>query len=125
MQLKTINIYAPTKDHAIQEIDFWTILKNMYRKTVIKNIMIGGDLNTYLDPKIDNKGGTIENKSRYSTSILNLVEEFNLTDIWRVRNPQASRFTRRECTRSGLVQSRQDYIFVSSGEGGYPQNHSI
>ena len=55
-----------------------------YGKT---NIILAGDLNTYLDVNIDKKGGKVEMPLKYSQTIKNICEEFLLTDIWRVQNP--------------------------------------
>ena len=38
---------------------------------------------------------------------------FNLQDIWRIRNPEAKRFTRRQNTKAGVVHSRIDYFLAS------------
>ena len=42
-----------------------------------------------------------------------MIDEFYLIDIWRLLNPTLHRFTRREMTRGGLVQSRLDYWLIS------------
>ena len=76
--------------------------------------MIGGDFNTYLDQNLDKKGGQPEPNSRYRTNLLSLLEEFNLVNIWCLRNTSALKFTRRENTRAGLIQSRLDYFILSS-----------
>ena len=41
------------------------------------------------------------------------IEEFKLIDIWRLRNPNELKFTRRERARGGLVQSRLDFWLIS------------
>ena len=51
--------------------------------------------------------------SKYSQTINNMCEEFSLTDIWRVQNPDIQKYTRRENSKSGIVQSRLDYFLVS------------
>ena len=76
-------------------------------------MIIGGDFNTYLHIKVDKKGGKPERSSRYTDNLLSLMEEFGLKDIWRQRNPEDLKFTRREHTKAGIVQSRLDYFLVS------------
>ena len=76
-------------------------------------MIIGGDFNTYLDIKVDKKGGKPERSSRYTDKLLSLMEEFGLKDIWRQRNTEDLKFTRREHTKAGIVQSRLDYFLVS------------
>ena len=39
---------------------------------------------------------------------------YNLIDVWRFLNPWSKRFTRREMSRNGLVQTRLDYWLVSN-----------
>ena len=40
-------------------------------------------------------------------------EHLDLVDIWRLQNLNTKRYTKREKTRNGLVQSRIDYFLVS------------
>ena len=80
-----------------------------------KSLIIAGDLNTYLNPLLDKKGGISEAQSRYSTSLNELCEEYTLCDIWRVRNPNQCTFTRRQKCKNGFVRSRLDYFLTSIG----------
>ena len=41
------------------------------------------------------------------------MEDMNLIDIWRTRNPNDLKFTRRERSQGGLVQARLDFWLVS------------
>ena len=61
-----------------------------------KNLIIAGDLNTYLNPSLDKKGERIEAQSSFSLKLNELCEEYMLSDIWRVRNPNSKIFTRRQ-----------------------------
>ena len=63
--------------------------------------------------KIDKKGGKTENQSCYSRYLRSSMEEYKLVNIWRLRNPKDLKFTRREKTRGGLVQSRLDYFLIT------------
>ena len=62
---------------------------------------------------MDKKGGKTEKQSRYSRYLESSMEEYKLIDIWRLRNPNDLKFTRRERTRGGLVQSRLDYWLIA------------
>ena len=42
------------------------------------------------------------------------MDEIDLVDIWRILNPDSLRYTRREMTKKGLVQSRLDYWLISN-----------
>ena len=46
--------------------------------------------------------------------VLQLIEQHNLIDIWRIRNPILKRYNFRKNHFSGLIQRRLDYIFVSN-----------
>ena len=109
-----INIYAPTKDKHSAQINFIENIKPKIDEYSDQNIIIGGDLNTYLDIELDKKGGKREQYTTYNNLIHSLCEEVNLVDIWRIRNPNSKTFTRRENSKSGLIQSRLDYFLISN-----------
>ena len=88
------------------------------------NILIGEDLNTFLNPILDKKGGTNATKSEYTKQLESLMSEYNLIDIWRSRHPNDSKYTRTEKSRNGLIQSRLDYWLLSEGLS-YLVTHSI
>ncbi len=109
-----VNIYAPTKDKENKQIQFLSFLRTILLKYADKSILLGGDLNTYLNTMLDKKGGTNKELSRFAHGIHDLMEEYNLTDIYRIVNPDIKRFTWRGNTRKGLVQSRLDYWICST-----------
>ena len=110
-----LNVYAPTKDRPDQQMLFLDKMKQFIDDFLDRNILIGGDLNTYLDPKIDKTGGKeINEQSLFGKGIMLLCEEMNLIDIYRILNPDKRRFSWRGVTRSGIVQSRSDYWLVST-----------
>ena len=45
--------------------------------------------------------------------MIELIESFELCDIWRIRNPTEKRFTFCQNHISGYIQRRLDYFFVS------------
>ena len=112
-ELILINVYVPTKDNPSGQNNFYNYLYELIETYSDKNIIIGGDLNTYLDIKMDKKGGRIEKQSTFSENMNNICTEFSLTDIWRIRNPSIMKFTRIERSRNGIVQSRLDYLLTS------------
>ncbi len=107
-----INVYAPTKDNKDQS-KFLTFVHNKLKDYENNNIILGGDFNVCLDPTIDKKGGKIEKPSKCAEIINSISETYNLIDLWRYLNPESRRFTRREMTKAGLVQSRLDYFLIS------------
>ena len=46
--------------------------------------------------------------------MIELIESFELCDIWRIQNPTEKRFTFRQNHISGYIQRRLDYFFVSN-----------
>ena len=130
-----INVYAPTKDKIVPQNLFLEDLKRKVDLYCDKNIIIGGNLNTYLDLSLDKKGGTMETTSKYCNNLKNMMSEYSLVDIWRHRNTTLTHFTRREKSHNGIVQSRLDYWLVSCSleylinkaviKPGYHSDHSI
>ena len=111
--LTLINVYSPTKDKLKKQLDFLVELKSFIDIYSNDNLIIGGDFNTYLNINIDKKGGNLEKQSTYANNLISLCEEYSLCDIWRIRNPHNKIFTRRENSKSGLIQSRLDYWLIS------------
>ena len=134
-ELVLINIYAPTKDKNTLQNNFLTYLHTIIDNCSDKKLMIGGDFNICLNPSKDKLGGRSEEQTSYCKNLMNLLDEYSLIDIWRLRNDTVKQFTRREKSRSGLVQSRLDYWFISSClqyctnkvyiKPGYRSDHSI
>ena len=81
-ELNLINYYAPTKNDAKKQLEYLEIIIPKIND-LHENLILAGDLNTYLDPKLDKKGGKDETTSIYATRILHILEEYNLIDIWR------------------------------------------
>ena len=72
----------------------------------------GGDWNRVLNKSLDTLGGVLSLKKESVGQIKALMAEFDLIDIWRVRNPTYRKFTWR---RSKPVTLRRlDYFLVSS-----------
>ena len=109
-----VNIYAPTKDNIDAQLLFFEYIADKLNAYADKNIVIGGDFNVCLNPKLDKKGGKQEKQSKSALSIISLLENFNLTDVWRVLNEDKTRFTWRGFTKKGHVSSRLDYWLIST-----------
>ena len=109
-----INVYAPTKDNLDAQLLFLDFLAEKLNTFVDRNIIIGGDFNICINPAIDKKGGKIEQQTKSAKSIINLLENFNLADVWRILNEENKRFTWRGFTKKGHVSSRLDYWLISN-----------
>ena len=108
-----VNIYAPAKDKPVEQKLFLRNIKTHLSNFIDYNIIIGGDFNTCLNPKLDKKGGINEDTSAYGKEILEFNEELNLIDIWRIVNPNSKRYTWRGMTKIGHVHSRLDFWLTS------------
>ncbi len=47
------NLYAPTKDYKLDQNNFAELINNKLAPLETNNIILGRDLNIYLDPKLD------------------------------------------------------------------------
>jgi len=52
-----------------------------------ENIIVGGDFNCPINPVIDQKGGSLTPRKSVVDSIGYFQDNFDLIDIWRVKNP--------------------------------------
>ena len=89
-----INVYTPSKDTNI--INFLNNLLTTLRKNNFDEeeiIIIGGDFYCPLTQILDKKGGLLNLRKSVVTTIENLQEEFDLVNIWRVKNPKRKSFT--------------------------------
>ena len=108
-----VNIYAPTKDKSKEQVDLFEKLEENLDEYTDKPIIIGGDMNVCLDPKLDSSNNQ-SNPSNSSIRLKMLLENHDLIDIWRVKYPESKRFTWRNRSRYGYSQSRLDYFFCSN-----------
>ena len=106
-----VNIYAPNK---VQEQChfFQNVNKSIENLVVDKEhkIFIGGDFNVALNSELDCSGGSPSKKDS-TKNISDLCSDFDLVDIWRIRNPETKRFTWRQ--KNPLIQRRLDYWLIS------------
>ena len=73
-----------------------------------------GDLNVFFDSKLETKGGKPSLKQKSVAKLLELKEEYDLCDIWRIRNLTRKSYAFRQDHFSGIINRRQDYIFISN-----------
>ena len=105
------NVYAPNK---IQEqcSHFDKLQPKLDNLVTGQNqrIIIGGDFNVVRDLDLDSSGGSPKEKG--SAKILeNICLNYDIIDIWRIRNPDSKLFTWRQ--KKPLVQRRLDFWLIS------------
>ena len=109
-----INVYAPNKDKDL--IEFFKNLLNTLKKENLdseQNIVMGGDFNCPLNPAIDKKGGTLNERKLVISCIRDCVQnELDLVDIWRIKNPGISSFTWSQ--KSPRIFCRLDFWLISN-----------
>lgn len=107
------SIYAPTQDRRSEQLSFLEKLDEWLSDMDSTNLIMGGDYNCCLNPSLDKNNATsstadISGPVRHK--ITTLIDDWNLCDLWRIRNPCARGYT----FRRGKYASRLDYIFISN-----------
>ena len=110
-----VNIYnANIESEQILTLNELNTLLESLNITDDKKVIIGGDFNFIFDISFDALGGNPKLKKGSITKFIEIKEKFDLCDIWKVRNPNKQRFTFRQNNKSGFLQRRLDYFFVSN-----------
>ena len=102
-----INVYGPNFDDPI----FFQNLFNTIPDMSNSNIILGGDLNSVLDPVLDRQHSQTSS-SKSSVTLNNLMQSYNLVDIWRLLNPTAKDFSFFSAVHKSY--SRIDYFILDS-----------
>ena len=76
------------------------------------NIILGGDWNLIFNSSLDAFGGKPVLKSSSLRQLYDLMSEFDLIDIWRIRNPTLRQFSwRRKCPE--MKMRYLDFFLIS------------
>lgn len=110
------NVYAPTADKPDSQMSFLDAVDEHIQDMDPVNIIIGGDLNHCLDPNMDKfvrKNAKVpleySHCQKIGKRIISLMEDFHLSDAWRMVNPRTRHFT----FRRRAYASRLDYWLIS------------
>ena len=111
-----VNIYAPNNEDS--KVHFFRYVRNKMTEHVNQTdtVLMGGDFNLIMDTKLDRKGGSFVETSKYKNiknTVMDILNTFDMNDIWRIKNPQARRYTWRR--KNPAIYSRLDYWFISVG----------
>ena len=112
LDFNVTNIYAPNIES--QQTQFYIDLKQFCIDKDFESkdrLIIGGDFNCVLNPKVDKKGGNVKVKENVVKNIKEIIDTFDLIDIWRYLNPDVHRYTWRQ--NNPLIQCRLDYFLMS------------
>ena len=91
--------------------------KNYLKKLLIitkKSIIFGGDFNLIFHCKFDASRRNPLLKKKSLAKLIEIKEALYLCDIWRIRNPNVSRFTFWQNHVSGFIESRLDFFLISN-----------
>ena len=105
-----INIYAPN-DYRKQEQFIKILSENIAAKTDVSKVIIAGDWNTTLK-QTDKYGGNPWKETACRNSIIDLMEELGLQDIYQKLHPNTKTFTYE--TKNLKLKSRIDFFLVSN-----------
>ena len=105
-----INVYAPTQDMLDDQLSFFKELRMDIDENLDRKLIIGGDFNICLK-SIDNSNQAIQN-SKVRLEISQMLEMYDLLDIWRTHHPETKRYTWRRS--NPLTQCRLDYWIVGA-----------
>ena len=113
--VRVCNIYAPNKDSP-------GFFNNIFRKELenIHQLVLIGDFNLTLNNNLDrNFSQSKSNNENAAKTILSQMDELTLSDVWRIRNPEAKRYSwyRRlnRNSQSSFTASRIDFRLISNG----------
>ena len=109
-ELFVANVYAPNQ-HNKKLTFIKNLVPDLIAKTDITKLIIIGDWNCTLMPK-DKAGGLPWRETEYRNSIISLMKEFGLNDIYRKLHPNTRAFTYE--SKSLKLKSRIDYFFISN-----------
>ena len=108
------NIYSPTRDKEKMQCDFFSEIDKTMTELYDENYswVIGGDFNIIMNMGLDYMGSRSFMRTRSRDMLSDILDKFNLVDIWRKKNPNKKEFTFRQ--KTPVVQTRLDYLFISS-----------
>ena len=84
-----VNIYAPNENKA----EFFTNLFNIIETWDNNNLILVGDWNTVLEPKLDTKFYKDTRVRKSTKEILDFSNKKGLLDVWRIKHPNTERYT--------------------------------
>ena len=103
-----INLYGPNQDDPHFFENIYTNLLNLQATDDL--IIMVGDYNRVLSTSMDRKGNHSTNYHHLPLKeITNIMDTLEIVDIWRLKNPDLVRYTRRRLNQA----SRLHYFLVS------------
>ena len=107
-EVTLINVYGFNTD----DDTLLTKLEQYLTNNDERSYIIGGDFNIVLDIHADKKNGTNRTHSNCHAKIINIINNFELLDIWRVLNPESRQYTWHSNHKPPIF-CRLDYFLIS------------
>jgi exonuclease III len=106
-----VNMYAPTRNFCKEQLSVFRQLLEHLSSFCLENVIIGGDFNLYLNPRLDKLDCMPDSNDNpeYRENILSFLETHDMIDLWRIIHPYKRVFT----WHRGDKKSRLDYFFTS------------
>ena len=124
-----VTIYAPNNDSP----EFFTEIQNVVQKNESDYNIICGDYNLILDQALDSNNYKHVNNPKARSTVLSMMSNLSLSDIYRQLHPTCQRYTWRK--RNPLKQARLDFFLITDTmsdlvktcdiKAGYRSDHSI
>lgn len=107
------NCYLPTKDHEREQCVVLEEIIGILNNYSDEKIILGGDFNVALNPKLERLGGRIDpNESKkFRVELKAMLISLDLEDIFRNNFPEDKIFTWHNKTKG--ISTRLDYWFIS------------
>ena len=84
-----INIYnANTEPEQLHTLNDLINIQKTFEDIQNKSIVLGGDFNVILNPCLDSGGGKPVIKKKTIAKLIQMTENLDLCDIWRIHNPK-------------------------------------
>ena len=107
-QITLVNIYGPNEHNP----HFYENLIQKISEFENENVIMCGDWNLVLDMEKDYDNYSHVNNPKARKVVLNLLEEENFIDVWRVMHEDTKKYTRRRLNPK-KKQARLGYVLVS------------
>jgi len=114
------NYYGPNDDHPWHLCDMISKIDELGHN----NLIIMGDFNIVLNIKLDKLGGRSTTHFKCRQKVLDWMEEKNLLDIWRIKNPNTRKYTWTS-NHKPPIKCRLDFFLISDNLTGHYKNCDI
>ena len=105
-KITLVNVYGPNVDDSA----FFSYVMEQISHFDCESIIWGGDFNCVLDIYMDKKGGRSTTHRNSVATINEIMDEFNLIDVWRFKNPKLCKYT----WHSRNIFCRLDFFLITN-----------